>query len=271
VNNRPPPMALDNILRIGERMGQRRPAFFLDLDGTLAPLVSRPDLAKVPLETIGVLTTLARDDLVCIISGRDLADLRQRAVIDEAFYAADHGHRIMGPPGSGIELEVRPGDDLGLALTAVELERRLHSIEGVLVDAKGHSLSVHYRMVAEEQRPLVAEAVREVAESSEGLRLTGGKMVHELRPAIAWGKGRAMLWLLEELRLGRNDTCPVCIGDDLTDEDMFMAAQDWGVTVLVGPPERPTKADYMLPDPESTATFLRAFMSPKGLLSLPNS
>jgi trehalose 6-phosphate phosphatase len=253
-------MALDNIPRIGERMGRRRPAFFLDLDGTLAPLVSRPDLAKVPLETIELLTTLAHEDLVCIISGRDLADLRRMAVIDEAFYAADHGHRVTGPPGSDIDLEVGPADDLMLRLAAIELKRRLHSIDGVLVEAKGHSLSVHYRMVAEEQWPLVAEAMREVAESAEGLRLTGGKMVHELRPAIPWGKGRAMLWLLKELQLGRNDTCPVCIGDDMTDEDMFSAARGWGVTVIVGRSKWDTKADYMLPDCESTATFLRTFV-----------
>lgn len=262
MSDRPLPMAPDSLPRIGEWIGQRRPAFFLDLDGTLAPLVSRPELAKVPERTTEVLMALARDHLVCLISGRDLADLRRKVGIAGVSYAADHGHRVLGPPGSNIELEVGAADGLGLKIAAAELEHRLRSIDGAFVEAKGRSLSVHYRMVAEDQRPLVAEAVRQVAESTQGLMLTGGKMVHELRPAIDWGKGRAMLWLLAQLRLGRGDTCPVCIGDDLTDEDMFTAARGWGVTVIVGRPTWDTKADYMLPDCESTATFLRAFISP---------
>jgi trehalose 6-phosphate phosphatase len=262
MTNRSLPVALDNLTRIHEWIGGRKPAFFLDVDGTLAPLAPRPELAEVPAETTDVLKTLSHDHLVCITSGRDLADLRQKVDVAGVAYTADHGYRILGPLGSGLELEVGPENGPGLELAAMELKRRLHTIDGVLVETKGRSLSVHYRTVAQENRPFVAEVVREVAESVQGFKLTAGKMVHELRPAIPWDKGRAMLWLLGQLRLGRRDTCPVCIGDDLTDEDMFVAARNWGVTVVVGRPERATEADYMLHECESTAMFLKTFISP---------
>ena len=126
------------------------------------------------------------------------------------------------------------------------------------MEAKELSLSVHYRLVAERERPLVHRIVAEVADTAPGISLAAGKLVHELGPRVPWGKGRAMLWLLERLGLERSGVCPVCLGDDLTDEDMFAAAGSWGVSVVVGVPDRPTRADYVLRDCDETATLLWA-------------
>ncbi len=117
-----------------------------------------------------VLAALAGNHLVCLISGRDLADLRRKVNIAGVSYAGDHGYRVVGPPGSNIELEVG-AEDGQLELAAAELEHRLRSIDGAFVEAKERSLSVHYRMVDKEQQPLVAETVRQVAGSAPGLRL----------------------------------------------------------------------------------------------------
>jgi trehalose-phosphatase len=207
-----------------------------------------------------VLATLARDFVVCVVSGRALADLRLRVGLAAAYYAADHGHRILGPEGSGVDLEVGPENRHELEAAAYELERRLRGIEGAIVETKGVSLSVHYRLVAESQRPLVQEVVAEVSNAAPGLKLTTGKMVHELMPELNWDKGRAMLWLLKRLRLRRGDVCPVCLGDDLTDEDMFAAAGNWGVSVVVGLPDPDTRAGWMLADWKEVAAFLREFI-----------
>lgn len=252
------PWALAHLSGIRESIGGRKTAFFLDLDGTLAPLVSHPDLTVLPTRTKDILTTLALDHPVCIVSGRDLADLRHKIGLDGVHYAADHGHHILGRVGSEIELEVGPEDRMELETASYELERRLRAIDGVVIEVKGASLSIHYRLVAPTEREVVHEIVTEVAESAPGLRLTGGKLVHELRPRIAWGKGRAMLWLLGQLRLQRDDACPICVGDDLTDEDMFGSAHGWGVSVIVGDADRETKAEYRLVDPEETAIFLES-------------
>lgn len=255
------PWALAHLREIAETVGEREPAFFLDLDGTLAPLVSHPDLTTLPARAKEVLRSLAQDHVVCIVSGRDLPDLRRRVGLPELHYAADHGHHVLGRTGSDLELEVGPEDRLELETASYELEQRLRPIEGALVEVKGTSLSVHYRMVAPEEHEHVRLIVSEVAESAPGLNLTAGKMVHELRPRIPWGKGRAMLWLLGQLRLGRDKVCPVCLGDDLTDEDLFSAARGWGVTVVVGDPDRETRAGYRLADHEESITLLEAFLA----------
>lgn len=253
------PWALAHSSEIGKSIGERRPAFFLDLDGTLVPLVSRPDLTALPADTREVLRSLAREYVVCIVSGRDLPDLKRKVGLSELHYAGDHGHHIVGRAGTEIELEVGPEDRLELETASYELESRLRSIEGALVEVKGTSLSVHYRLVAPEQHELVGRIVGEIADAAPSLSLTGGKLVHELRPRIAWGKGRAMLWLLGQLRLRRDEVCPICLGDDLTDEDLFSAARGWGVCVLVGDSDRETRAEYRLADHREAADFLASF------------
>lgn len=264
MSSRRPPRALDSLPDIERLIGPRRSAFFLDFDGTIAPLSSHPDLAELPASTKEVLISLARDHVVCFVSGRDLADLRRKVELPDVYYAGDHGYHVAGPAESGIELEVGPEDRLELESASYELEWRLHSIKGIVVETKGTSLSVHYRLVAEGDRPLVHQIVREVAASAPGLDLTAGKLVHELRPRLPWGKGRAVLWLLGQLHLRRDEVCPICLGDDLTDEDMFVAIRRWGVGVVVGELSRTTRADYALEDPNEAAHFLQSFVTREG-------
>jgi trehalose 6-phosphate phosphatase len=264
MNDHDLPLALESLPRIREAIGRRKPAFFLDFDGTLAPLASSPDLAQMLPETRGILASLARNHLVCVISGRDLADLCAKVGLESVYYAADHGHRVLGPPGSGIDFEVGPEDRHELEAAAFELERRLRDLGGVVMETKGVSLSVHYRMVAEADRPFVRGVVEEVVEAAPGLKLMEGKLVHEVRPDMLWGKGRAALWLLKRLQMGKRDVCPICVGDDLTDEEMFAVARNWGVTVVVGDPGRPTWADYLLRDCQEMANFLRASLPGTG-------
>ncbi len=122
---------------------------------------------------------------------------------------------------------------------------------------------MHYRLVAEGQRPLVERIVHEAAGSAPNLKLTRGKLVHELRPHLPWDKGRAVV-VLGQLRLRREEVCPICAGDDLTDEDMFAAVDRWGLGVIVGDYTRATRARYRLDDPAQVTEFLRIFAVKKG-------
>jgi trehalose-phosphatase len=125
-----------------------------------------------------------------------------------------------------------------------------------VVEEKGLSLSVHYRLVPEARHASVLRAVADVAESFPALRITEGKMVYEFRPPGDWNKGKALLWIMESV--APRDGCPIALGDDLTDEDMFDAVEGWGIGILVGDAVRPTLARYRLHDYMEAARFLEA-------------
>lgn len=252
------PWALGHRSQIIEKINERAPAFFLDFDGTLAPIASRPDMVVLPDQCRQVLTELSNQHLVCIISGRDLDDLMERTAVPNVYYAGDHGYRIVGPPGSNLEHEVGTAAREELAAAAEYARELLTGVDGVLVEGKALSVSVHYRLVPPESHPAVAEAVGRISQKFPELRQTGGKMVFEFHPAQDWNKGAAMLWLLGHLGYDRQTACPVCLGDDETDENTFKASQGWGVSIIVSPVARPTYAGYMLRDTQETATFLAA-------------
>ena len=85
-----------------------------------------------------------------------------------------------------------------------------------------------------------------------------GKKVLEIRPPLAWDKGKAALWLLrkQELAYGRGNVVPVYIGDDSTDEDAFEALKGRGVTVFVGPP-RLSAAQYYLKQTQEVTELMK--------------
>jgi trehalose-phosphatase len=90
------------------------------------------------------------------------------------------------------------------------------------------------------------------------LRKSYGKKVYELQPKIDWHKGKALLWVLDELNLNRPDVLPFYIGDDTTDEDAFKVIKDRGIGIVVMEKPRPTQARYSLKNPEDVGEFLKA-------------
>lgn len=252
------PWALEKVGEItGWREG-RQTALFLDFDGTLTPIVERPEQAVLSASMRDILGTLARRCIVAIVSGRGLADVRERVALDTLYYAGSHGFEIDGPGGGRIRNEMGAKALPALDKAEIELRRRLAGIRGVQVERKRFSVAVHYRRAAAGRTQAVERTVDEVLKRSQGLRRGCGKKVYELQPDLDWNKGQAVLWLMRRLGLTPGETRPVYIGDDVTDEDAFYALQEMGAGIVVhGGEERQTYAGYELVDPAEVQRFLK--------------
>jgi trehalose-phosphatase len=246
------PSALGHVQEIAGRGDQL--AVFLDYDGTLTPIVSRPEQAVLMDSTQAILRALAAKIPVAILSGRELKDVRKRVAIDGIVYAGSHGFDIAGPRG----LRRQEAREFLPALDAAEKELRekLAEIAGALIERKCFSIAAHYRNVNESDFPKLERDVSEVGTRHRKLRRIDGKKVYELLPNIDWDKGKAVLWLLEKLGLERPNAHPIYIGDDRTDEDAFRALEQRGVGILVSEQPRPTAASYSLRNPTEVERFL---------------
>lgn len=253
------PSALDRLDEVIEELGERRPAVFLDYDGTLTPIVAHPDLAVLSDDMRDAVAALADETVVAVLSGRDVADVRDKISLDGIFYAGSHGFDVVGPDGrrlGGGELARFDEYLEPLAQAADEVAGLLSDVPGVDVERKRYAVAVHYRQVDPAAVDTVEEAVKTVGARHDRLRTTGGKMIHEFRPDVDWDKGRALLFLLDRMELGSGDWLPFYLGDDLTDEDAFEALRGRGVAVVVGRDGPPTHAGYLLEDPEEVREFL---------------
>ncbi len=208
-------------------------AVFLDYDGTLVPIRRRPELARLGPERRDELGRLARAARVAIVSGRPLAEVRRMVGVPGLDYVGNHGLEIRSKGRTWVHpAAARRARDVARAVAALQAGAR--GIRGVLVENKGLTASVHFRLVAARQHAaLRALAANEVRRSRGRLVLSRGKKVFELRPNVPWDKGKSVLRLLREAGRPRS-TFPVYIGDDRTDEDAFRALGDRGLTIRVG-------------------------------------
>jgi len=254
----PIPSALDRIAEITARAHAKRLAVFLDYDGTLTPIVDRPEDAVMGEQMRATVARLATGCMVAVVSGRDLPDVRERVGIASLVYAGSHGFDIAGP--AGLQQILPQAQEAVPALDTAErsLHAALGSIDGALVERKRFTIAVHYRLVRETDVPAVNRAVDAALAALPSLRKRHGKKVFELQPDVPWDKGAAVRWLLAALDLEGQDVLPIYVGDDLTDEDAFRALVGRGVGVAVLDAPRATAAGYALRDPSEVRTFLDA-------------
>jgi trehalose 6-phosphate phosphatase len=249
------PDALSCTAGICALFSRKRPAVFLDYDGTLTPIVARPELAVLSAEMRGILADLASHCHVAIVSGRDRAEVARLVGLDGLVYAGSHGFDIAGPDGLHEEHEGASAFLSALDRAEALLQAEIGEIEGVLLERKKFAIAVHYRLVARRQITRIKRAAETAAER-HGLRQTTGKKVFELRPDMAWDKGKAVLWLLSALDLEAEDVVPLYVGDDDTDEDAFAALSGRGIGILVTNADRHTLAQYKLSDTQAVEQFL---------------
>lgn len=219
-------------------------ALFLDIDGVLAPIVARPEDARVPDDTRAELERLAeRYALVAAVTGRPSEEARGIVRVDSMTYVGEHG------------LELDP--------TAGDWAARIHSYAAGVpwpdVETKPLSVAFHYRTADDHAAARVELEPVAVGALDEGFRTRWGRMVLEVLPPVDASKGTAVRRLLETSGLRR----ALYAGDDTTDLDGFAALDglDAAVRVAVssaeGPVELGERADLVVGSPAAFLELLR--------------
>lgn len=247
--------ALSHLEAIQARLRSQQVAVFLDYDGTLSPIVARPELAVLSVGMRQTIVALAKKCPVAIISGRSRPDVEAMVKIPGLTYAGSHGFDIKGPGLEMIPAEVQvllPK----IAEAYEELVAGTKGIEGCLVENKTYALAVHYRLVDPKVVPQIEALVDEVVGREAGLKKTGGKMIFEIRANLPWDKGKALEHVLAALGLQGSEVLPFYLGDDETDEDAFRAIKKQGIGILVAEAPQASAARYYLKDVAEVEQFL---------------
>jgi trehalose-phosphatase len=248
---------------------------FLDIDGTLSPIAPRPEYAIVPPDTQRLLNELADVDNVhvVVVTGRSAQDGRRLVCVDKAWVIGNHGIEV-APPGAPAAARDDIASFAPVIAESVERAQRIASTperNGVLVEDKRWTVSVHYRLAHPRIVPELTADIQQLA-NDLGLRMTSGKEVLELRPPLDVDKGSASVDLAETLGAAREGASLLAAGDDRTDEDMFRALrahQSRAVTIRVGAdlPGVETGAEFSVADTEAMRELLAAVLTLRRALS----
>lgn len=239
---------------------KRGALLFLDYDGTLTAIAGKPEWARLPAKTKELLVEL-RDNpffTLAIISGRSLKEIRRLVEINGIIYAGNHGLELKGPGLNFVNKKALSKQRL-LRRIYGRLRDELSLVKGVFVEDKGLTLSVHFRLADRKDMKKVKTILDGVVKqwvARKKIKVTSGKMVYEVRPAIDWDKGKIVKWLLRRKSVVKKGILPVCVGDDRTDEDMFKAVGKRGITVCVGKTNPFSRARFYLKNTEEVKKFL---------------
>lgn len=223
-------------------------ALFLDVDGTLAPLAPRPEDVRLPA---AVLDSLARlqprlGGALALISGRPLAQVDALAAPLRLPAAGVHGAERRDASGC---VRAYTGSPPAAALEAAREWVSQHP--ALWVEHKPGAFALHFRALPE-CGPAAARALRQALQATPEWMAIDGHGVVEVKPR-GIDKGRALRAFLGEAPFLQRR--PVFVGDDVTDEDGFAAAQaEGGLGIKVG--DGPTRALHRLPDPPAVARWL---------------
>lgn len=223
-----------------------------DYDGTLAPIVTDPELAFPDARALSALVSLGRlpDTYVAILSGRDAAVL-------ERLSGAPEGVELVGSHGaerSGLVPDVEGDARRDLALALGRLETLLAQFPGSHLEAKPAGVAFHYRNVSPSLRPAAESAARRVGEALPALTILPGKQVVELSGSLI-DKGDALRALREQC----DATMVVFVGDDVTDEHAFsvLGPDDPGIKVGAGD----TAAGFRIENQSDVAGVLESLLT----------
>lgn len=220
-----------------------------DFDGTLAPIVARPDEARVARAVAERLARLAQRRPVAIITGRSVEDVAPRLGFEPHYIVGNHGAE---DPQSAARLDMSALEAFRRRLT--ENEERLRGAE-VDIEDKGYSVALHYRMASD--RTAAQRCIEALLRDLEpGLRFFGGKCIANVVVAGAPDKADAVIALVAR---SHADTA-LFVGDDINDEAVFERAEPHWLTVRIGRDDPMSHADFFLDSHAEVATLLQLLL-----------
>ena len=230
-----------------------------DYDGTLTPIVRRPQQARLDVQTKKWLDCVARLPRVTvgIISGRAIADVSKLVSLRNVYYVGNHGLEILAGERKFVHPIALRARSM-LRTIARRLKRAIRGVPGATIDDKKLTLSVHYRLVKRSQMRLVKQRIMEILRpflASSSVKVTMGKKVLEVRPNVEWNKGHAVGWLINSFK--KRTPFSVFVGDDTTDEDAFRRLRRGGCTIRVGK-KSSSRAHYYVRGPQDICDLLRS-------------
>lgn len=226
---------------------RRKPLLAFDFDGTLAPIVARPESARIPRGVSARLRALNAQLPVAIVTGRRVADVRTRLEFSPSFVIGNHG----AEDDIGSAESLQPASELTLLREALRGQAQRLEALGVTVEDKRLSIALHYRLSRQREQAL-ALIQDLLAPFAAELHVFAGKMVVNVSPANAPDKADAVHALVAKC----GADCAVFAGDDVNDEPVFASAPaDW-LTVRVGRDDPRSRARYFLDGPNEVALML---------------
>lgn len=236
-----------------------------DFDGTLAPIIERPQDVKILPRAQQALRWLAGHSrcTVGFVSGRSLADLKRCVRVPRSFYAGNYGLEWEGPGVGRFRAPLGSEVQAGLRQVKKLVSSRLGQVPGVWVEDKGLSLSIHYRRVAPQRiRGVRDRLARLPANFDHLLEWHPGKMIFEVRPAGGPDKAEIVHTIADTVER-RRGVAPLLFyfGDDVGDEPAFAVVSQRGYAVRVGKPMLTSHAPFYLTAPGEVAEFLQRVWS----------
>lgn len=228
----------------------RKPLLAFDFDGTLAPIVARPDDARVSAAVSHRLAQLAHWRPIAIVTGRKVADVAPRLGFEPAYIVGSHG-------AEDPELSTSAAHEAALTSARTYLAAHAAALEdaGITVEDKGTSVALHYRLARnrEEAQRYIASTITHI---SPGLHIFGGKFVVNLVAEHAPNKGDAVQNLVARSASG----AALFVGDDVNDETVFTIAPDHWLTVRIGRDDPGSRAQFFLDSHAEMAHLLQLLM-----------
>jgi trehalose 6-phosphate phosphatase len=228
-----------------------------DFDGTLAPIQGDPGKCILLPDIRNQLEIIAHtgNSHVAILSGRALSDIQKRVPIKGIYHAGSHGLEISGPNIKYVHPKALVAKTI-INKVRGNVEKEIANIEGILIEKKKFSFTLHYRLTNKADGAFVRKTFYKIISENtkkQSMAILKGKKVLELAPNVSWDKGKAALLIIKRLKEG---CLPIYIGDDVTDETAFKVLSENGITIRVGFSKK-TAAQYYIRDQQEILRILQ--------------